>query len=307
MRQRLVPQQPGQLQLLLPPGLQLPAGHGDLRRYRVPAHSLRRVRAQTGVHADSRVVCTCAGAHAFQYLRGALCTHTRSQTHAYWVCARMHQAHTLRAYHMHTLTCTHTPLRTVCVMDTQAYTLRPLHRLRVVCTHRHILKDACILIHTHSHTLTGTYHTWSHCYTHAWVCVLIHIPTFTHPLILTLYPLVLTVAHLRMHSDIHTCVRTTRYSATHIGTDSEHTYTPIFTPVDMPTQSCTLRGTLSKKRVCPHSHVFMLRLTVTHLDVCSHTHALVRAHTCIHTCSSMHTLCSKVLVHQHSRPGALSA
>lgn len=179
-------------------------------------------------------------------VRRPVCTHALSDACMLGVSTHAPGTHTACVSHAHTDMHTHTLTLCVCYGHTGIH--RPLHRLHVVCTHRHILKGACILIHTHSHTQAHITLGLTVIRTHGCVYSHIHIPTFTHPLILTLYPLVLTVAHLRMHSDIHACVRTTRYSVTCIGTDSEHTYTPIFTLVDMPTQSCTLRGTL--KEMC---------------------------------------------------------
>lgn len=251
-------------------------------------------------------------------------THTHGRAHRH-TCAVPAQAHThsstyacctLRT-HLHSEThaccvCTHS----ACYMHTHT-----LHTARAVyCTGRHVrmLRVVCILIHTHIHTHGHRFiHTWSHTvvHTHQRVRSNPHIPTFPHPLILTLYPLILpathshTLTHAFRPSAIHTCVHTIRHSVTHIGAHSIHTYTPIFTLTDMSTWSHTLRSTPPKNCVCPHSHIFILKLTATHLDVYSHTCALVPAHPWIHahTCSGTHTLCSNILVPQHSGTAAPSA
>lgn len=228
-----MPEQPGQLQLLLPPGLQLPAGHGDLRRYRVP-------RTHTGVHTDTPVLSPHRHTHIPALMHSVPCVHTCTLRHMHAVCA--HTVH---------VTCTHTP-----------------YTLHVLCTARADTCACCmwcVYSFTHTFTLTDidlftlgltrlctltSVCAQTHIYPHSHTHLFLH---FTHS-----YSQPHTVTHLLMHSDLQPFTRVCIRSDTqlHILVLTQYTHTPPYSHSRTCLHGHTHSGAHPQRTVCAHILTF---------------------------------------------------
>ena len=228
-----MPEQPRQLQLLLPPGLQLPAGHGDLRRYRVP-------RTLTGVHIDTPVLSPHRHTHIPALMHAAPCIHTCTLRHMHAVCA--HTVH---------VTCTHTPLHTARAVYCMGRRLRMLRVCVYSFKHTFTLTDIDLftLGLTRLCTLTSMC-AQTHIYPHSHTHLFLH---FTHS-----YSQPHTVTHLLIHSDLQPFTRVCIRSDTqlHILVLTQYTHTPPY----------------SHSRTCLHGHTHTQEHTLKEMCVPTFSH-----------------------------------